>query len=349
MAAATANPTSASAATISSSNGIPSVVGRSSRGGLNEVEESCHRPAPWRVVLLRLFGAADVALLAIAVACFLVIASRLRISPPSIDDGTSAASASWVVSLLAGLVTHGGSGVGAAQPDAQPVAIDGSDVVHSRVGAAAHHTGTGSSDRSSPNALTPSSAGAAATAASYTQATHAASLDISVTFALLFLSVLLLAKRLSAALTRAYIEEVLVMRGVGLQFSSYGVFNTLRYRMFVDLQMLRSLVIHDAFFRYQPIFYLSSSVENKPDRVVYFPDTLPRLAVLRPVLNGIRAVLYGEQEEGPSLAELEERWKTSSREISEGEFLAEDSFAEDTVTTPDEGRSSDGTDHEEEE
>lgn len=312
-----------------------------SSSGIAEMEAPSRCPAPWRVVLLRLFGAADMLLLAIAVACFLVVSSRARgshVRLSQFDKGNFHAPSSalatlvsWVASVLAGLVTGGRSGGG-------EVGKQTSNSYSST--AAVQRADDGGS---SAGALV--SSGSAA-AASYTQDTRAAALDTRIAFVLLFSSMLLLARRLSSAFTRVYVEEVLVMRGVGVQFSSYGIFNTLRYKRFVDLKMLRSLVIHDAFFRYQPIFFLSSSVENQAERVVYFSETLPRLAVLRPVMNGIRCVLYGEPEEGPSLAELEERWKTSSREVSDGEFFTEDSFAEDTMTTADEGHSSDGTDHE---
>lgn len=315
-AAGPANGSAGSPTSATPTNGFGSSSSSSSGDGASH-----HSPAPWGVVLRRLFGAADMALLAIALACFLVVVSRVRVTSQKGSSSSggvvpAGASTSGLVSLLGSLVAHYGvytSAGGAAGDDA------------ARRGALvpAHSTGV---------------------ASSYSQPTHSASLDTSVTFALLFFSVLLLAKRLSSAVTRVYVEEVLVMRGVGLQFSSYGIFNTLRYKVFVDLQMLRSLVIHDAFFRYQPLFYLSSSVENRAERMVYFPDTLPRLAVLRVVLNGIRGVLYGEPEEGPSLAELEERWKTSQGDLSDEELFTEDSFAEDTMTTPDEGHSSDGTD-----
>lgn len=292
-----------------------------------------HAAAPWRVVFLRLFGAADMLLLAITVACCVVLVSRLRgaAGVPRADVyGTGVAvsgappSLSWVALAWSALTTRRGD-----------AGIDG---VQAPVAAAAAAAG-------SPVAAMTAADAEAAPSASYTQATSAPALDFSMTCVVLFISTLLLAQRLSGAVGRVYVEEVLVMRGVGLQFSAYGIFNTLRYRLFVDLHMLRSLVIHDAFFRYQPMFFLSSSVENQAARVVYFPDTLPRLAVLRPVLNGIRGVLYGDPEEGPSLAELEERWKTSAGDLSEGDLFTDDSFAEDTATTPDDARSSDATDH----
>lgn len=104
---------------------------------------------------------------------------------------------------------------------------------------------------------------------------------------------------------RVQVEEVLAIRGIGLQLSTYDVFHRVRSRELIDVKLIRSLVLHDAFFRYQPIFFLSSSIENRASRVVYFAATLPRLEVLRPVLCGLRHVLYGEEEHGLSLSEME--------------------------------------------
>lgn len=115
-----------------------------------------------------------------------------------------------------------------------------------------------------------------------------------------------LAFRFVCAYRRVYVEEVLAIRGVGLQLTTFGVFDQVRERRFIDLKMIRSMVIHDAFFRYQPLFFLSSSIENSPRRLVYFNHTLPRLEVLRKVLVGVRSILYGEEDSGPTLAELEE-------------------------------------------
>lgn len=120
-----------------------------------------------------------------------------------------------------------------------------------------------------------------------------------------------------SAFTRIYIEEVVVVGGVGLQLLSYGIFNTVKSSTFVDASMVRSLVIHDAFFRFQPIFFLSASVENLPQRLVFFSNTLPRLEVLLIVLRGLRAVLYGEPEVGPSLAEMEDAMANAHKDSSE--------------------------------
>ncbi|KAG5498504.1 hypothetical protein JKF63_02790 [Porcisia hertigi] len=290
-----------------------------------------HNLAPWRLVLLRLFSAADMMLFAVAVACFLVVVSRLRVMEyPQVDRHslTAPTSLSWSAVTLTTLASGRAMMRGVAAPSGSP---------------------RGSEPPSSSTATSAASTigGEAGLSASYVQLTRSTTLDTGVTFSLLLLSTLLLVKRLSGALNRVYVEEVLVMRGVGLQFSAYGIFNTLRYRHFVDLLMLRSLVIHDAFFRYQPIFFLSSSVENKATRVVFFPDTLPRLAVLRPVLNGIRSVLYGEPDEGMSLAELESQRRKTGGDLSDGSPLTDDSFAEDTATTPNDACFSDATDHDE--
>lgn len=162
----------------------------------------------------------------------------------------------------------------------------------------------------------------------------------------LLLSAAALLLRLYRALTRVYVEEILVLRGVGLQCSTYGIWNTLRQKQFTDVHLLRSIVIHDAFFRLQPIFYLSSSIENRASRLVYFSETLPRLAVLQPVLNGIRFILFGEEEKGLSLAALEELKSSTATFEGLGEFSAmraEDSWGYETATTADDTRSSEPT------
>ncbi|KAK7201839.1 GPI-GlcNAc transferase complex, PIG-H component [Novymonas esmeraldas] len=311
LAAAQGTPLSPTHATSTSRLFSPtSTAGTASSAGANTCTAAAatlgHCPASWRVVFVRLFGAADMVLLAVALACFLVVVSRF-------NESEARRSPSWLTSVVSAVVSGGAmrrpsrGAAASSTPEAAAVVLHRSP--HAPLG-------------------------------SYQQVTSVPAFDSSVTCVLLLLSTLLLAKRLTGALTQVYVEEVLVMRGVGLQLSAYGLRNTLRYRHFVDLLMLRSLVIHDAFVRYQPMFFLSSSVENCKDRVVLFPNTLPRLAVLRPVLNGVRAVLYGEPEEGPSLAEMEERTRTADGDQSDGDLFTEDSFAEDTVTTPDNARSS---------
>ncbi|RNF08848.1 phosphatidylinositol glycan, class H [Trypanosoma rangeli] len=117
--------------------------------------------------------------------------------------------------------------------------------------------------------------------------------------------------RIAVGLRRAHTEEVMAIRGLGMQLTSYNVFGWILSQRFVELKLIRSLIIHDAFFRCQVIFFLSATVENEAARLVLFEDTLPRLAVLRLVLCGLRHILYEEPEEGTTLAELE--WMTSSR------------------------------------
>ncbi|GET86144.1 hypothetical protein, conserved [Leishmania tarentolae] len=317
--------------------GTASPSGRASCAARDEGTALGDMSAPWRVVFLRLFGATDMVLLAVAVACFLAVVSHLSMVKYGGVDGRNAmpwSSLSWLEVALAAF-TSGRSIKQVVPPSDLPRAPEG------LAQCAARRPQETSSWSPVTVTSVPGTEGVIST--SYTQTASIPALDTGVTFALLFCSTFLLGKRLRGALRRVYVEEVLIMRGVGLQFSAYGIFNTLRYRRFVDLLMLRSLVIHDSFFRYQPMFFLSSSVENKAERIVYFPDTLPRLAVLRPVLNGIRAVLYGELEEGPSLAELEEGWKKSADDIPKDDFFTEDSF-EDTVTTADDACLSEATD-----
>lgn len=139
------------------------------------------------------------------------------------------------------------------------------------------------------------------------QAAHAGALDDWISSGKLLLVVLtllaVLLARLLRAYRRVYMEEVIAIRGVGLQMRTYGIFGQVKAEVFVSRSMIRSLVIHDAFFRFQPIFFLSASVENQAERLVFFDETLPRLEVLQPVLRGLRHILYGEDELSPSLAE----------------------------------------------
>lgn len=128
------------------------------------------------------------------------------------------------------------------------------------------------------------------------------------------LCTLLAVLRFVFALRKVFVEEVIAIRGVGLQLTDYDVFGRIKRRTFIDAKLIRSLVIHDAFFRYQPIFFLSSSIENQSQRVVFFAETLPRLAVLQVVLRGLRHVLYGEEEEGPSLSEIQSMQSSSQQQ-----------------------------------
>ncbi|AAZ11479.1 hypothetical protein, conserved [Trypanosoma brucei brucei TREU927] len=94
-----------------------------------------------------------------------------------------------------------------------------------------------------------------------------------------------------------HVDEVTAIRGLGLQLNSYNALGRLCFQRFVDIRLIRSLVIHDAFFRTQVLFFLSATVENEASRLVLFEETLPRLDVLQPVLCGLRHVLFGEPED----------------------------------------------------
>ncbi|CCD16909.1 unnamed protein product [Trypanosoma congolense IL3000] len=112
----------------------------------------------------------------------------------------------------------------------------------------------------------------------------------------LLLYVFVMVCRIVSGLLRVNVEEVTAIRGLGLQLNSYHAFGTLCSRRFIDIKLLRSLVIHDAFFRSQAIFFLSATVENEASRVVLFEETLPRLSVIQPVLCGLRFILFEEPE-----------------------------------------------------
>lgn len=130
------------------------------------------------------------------------------------------------------------------------------------------------------------------------------SFSLKVRLFALVITIFVLIVRLVLATQRVFLEEIFAIKGLGLQLTSYGVFNQIKSRRFIDLKLIRTFVIHDAFFRYQPIFFLSSSIENQPKRLVYFSETLPKLEALTIVLRGLRHILYSE-EKGPSLAELQ--------------------------------------------
>ncbi|CCW60198.1 unnamed protein product [Phytomonas sp. EM1] len=156
-----------------------------------------------------------------------------------------------------------------------------------------------------------------------------ASLKLNVTACIFFWTLLMI--QLIRAYRSVYVEEVLAIRGIGLQFTSFGVFNHVREKRFVDRMLIRLIAIHDAFYRYQPIFLLSSSIENDSRRLVYFSETLPRLPVLRHTLNGIRHVLYGEEEHGPSLADIQTmsqpifgRSMSTSDDFSKGDYSGDE-------------------------
>ncbi|ORC86421.1 phosphatidylinositol glycan, class H [Trypanosoma theileri] len=123
---------------------------------------------------------------------------------------------------------------------------------------------------------------------------------------------LVLLYRLITGLRRAHTEEVTVIRGLGIQLTVYNIFGRIISQRFVEHKLIRALIIHDAYFRCQAIFFLSAIVENEGDLLVLFEETLPRLAVLQPLLRGLRHILYEEPEDGATLAELADRMDDSA-------------------------------------
>lgn len=117
--------------------------------------------------------------------------------------------------------------------------------------------------------------------------------------------VIVVVVRIRIRLKRIYSEEVLVIRDVGMQLTTRNCRGDVVKRKFLDQSRIRTIFIHEAFFRQQVIFYLGVLVDNEEKVTVLFEETVPRLNVLRPILCGLRAVLFQESEEGPTLGELE--------------------------------------------
>ncbi|KEG07844.1 phosphatidylinositol glycan, class H [Trypanosoma grayi] len=126
--------------------------------------------------------------------------------------------------------------------------------------------------------------------------------------------------RLVVGVRRVHTEEVTAIRGLGMQITSYGAFGGIRAQRFVELRLIRSLIIHDAFFRCQAIFFLSATVENEATRLVLFEETLPRLAVLQRFLCGLRQILYEEPEEGATLGEMEGQGSEGFDDSVDGDY-----------------------------
>jgi hypothetical protein len=124
----------------------------------------------------------------------------------------------------------------------------------------------------------------------------------------LFWSALLVAVVIARVLLRlsgVQRQEVVAMRGVGVQVTNYSVTGAVVSRKFIDKDLIRSVFIHEGYFRHQAVFFLGIVVENEDRITVLFDETLPLLPVLRIVLCGIHHVLYQENDsQGPSLAEL---------------------------------------------
>lgn len=121
------------------------------------------------------------------------------------------------------------------------------------------------------------------------------------------LLVLLVVARLVVYSRRVCVEELVVVRGLGMQLYTRDFVGNVTRSKFLDVARIRSVFIHEAFFRQQVIFYLGVLVDNEADVTVLFEETLPRLALLKPLLCGIRAVLFQEVEDGSTLGEQEDR------------------------------------------
>lgn len=106
-------------------------------------------------------------------------------------------------------------------------------------------------------------------------------------------------------------ESVLAVRGIGLQLTRRNALGQTVSR-FIDQGAVTSLFVHEGYFRHQCVFFMGAVVEEQDRTVVFFDETLPRVAVLRTVLRGLREVLYNESPEGPSLAEIEAAGKAAA-------------------------------------
>jgi hypothetical protein len=105
--------------------------------------------------------------------------------------------------------------------------------------------------------------------------------------------------------TRVPAERLTVVRNVGVQLHRHGLLGGWRAVELIDVGTITSLVIHEGFQRHRCVFFLAIVCQDRPRTVLPFHNTMPRLPVLRAVLRGARAVLYGEPENGSTLAEIE--------------------------------------------
>jgi hypothetical protein len=112
------------------------------------------------------------------------------------------------------------------------------------------------------------------------------------------------------------VESVTAIRGVGLQIvsrpgrqwgsasGSTGIAAGTVQRV-LDVNSIDASVIHEGYFRHRCVYFLAAVVRDEPESVVLFADTLPRLEALRAVLRGLRHVLYGTPEYGPTLGQAD--------------------------------------------
>lgn len=103
-------------------------------------------------------------------------------------------------------------------------------------------------------------------------------------------------------------ERLTVIRGVGCQLNRKqpGIFSSWSSTELIDVATMTNLVIHEGFLRHRVVYFMAIACQDRPSLILPFNNTLPQLAVLRVILRGVRAVLYGETEEGLSLAEMEQ-------------------------------------------
>lgn len=119
------------------------------------------------------------------------------------------------------------------------------------------------------------------------------------------LIIFLIVRSVYRIVTRVPAERLTAIRGVGLQLNKQNMFGTWSATELVDVATITSLVVNETFFRHRVIYCMAVACQDKKQLVLPFANTLPQLCVLRTILRGTRAVLYGEPEEGLSLADLE--------------------------------------------
>ncbi|KXX77603.1 Phosphatidylinositol N-acetylglucosaminyltransferase subunit gpi15 [Madurella mycetomatis] len=92
-------------------------------------------------------------------------------------------------------------------------------------------------------------------------------------------------------------ESVLVLRGLGIQTtrSLGGLFGWGQETRFIPTEMIRDVLINEAFRGFEVRYYLIVVVEGEADVVVLFPGLLPRRKIVEAVWRGVRGCLF----EGP--------------------------------------------------
>jgi hypothetical protein len=145
----------------------------------------------------------------------------------------------------------------------------------------------------------------------------------------LILVLLVAARVVRAWAASAPVESVTAIRGVGLQIATRpsrtlrslfggaspsaaavasgggGGIGSGTVRRVLDLNTIDAIVIHEGYFRHRCVYFLAVVVRDEPRSVVLFADTLPRLEALRIVLRGLRHVLHGTPEFGPTVGQAD--------------------------------------------